>query len=82
MFQCLMYSMASLLMYYNLWPYCLVAILIRYIWVQWLLQHASGKIILHKCVLFNITRIDGELWSHFVVFFFSWMIVVSVITRI
>jgi hypothetical protein len=30
------------------------------LWVQWLLQHASGKIILHKCVLFNITCKDRK----------------------
>ena len=59
-FQCLMYSMASFFMYCSLWPCCLVAVLLRLFWVQWLLQHASGKIILHKCVLFNITCIGGE----------------------
>lgn len=59
-FHCLMYSIASLLIYFSLWPCCLVAVLLRFVWVQWLLYHASGKIILHKCVLFNVTCVGRE----------------------
>lgn len=37
----------------------------QFVWVQWLLQHATGKIILHKCVLFNITCIGGGILKPF-----------------
>jgi hypothetical protein len=42
-----------------------MAVLLRFVWVQWLLQHATGKIILHKCVLFNITCIGGGILKPF-----------------